>query len=416
MSDAAASVTRATDLDLGFMPIESQALADDPMPFLEAARKKHPWLARSEHGFIVHGYEAMKDIMWMDDKLCPPNASISELMGAKESRWGRFIDSQIFAMTGDEHSRVRGAAAEAFTPRNVNRYRMLMRKVIGDLLDEWAPKGRFDMAEFASYFPITIACALIGAPADRIGEIRESLETLGLSFSLDPALLPRLEAAYSLMWDFVDELISAREADGDSGGNDLLDTLVASGRAGRISPVEMRNLMIFLFVAGYDTSKNMLTLLMFSMLDRPADWARCAEDAAFCSKAVEEQFRFRNVATSFRTVAEPFVYRGVELPQGALLGFPLPLAGRDPDAFRNPDVFDPERADANRHLAFGRGAHICLGQHLAKAQIGEAAHVIAQRITQPKLDGEFAWRPFPGAWGLKMLPITFTPAPRRQIA
>jgi cytochrome P450 len=412
MSDVA-EITRAEDLELGFMPIQSAELANDPMPFLAAARAQHPWLARCEAGYVVHGYQAMKDIMWMDDKLRPPNASVSEIMGAQGTRFGRFLDTQIFALTGEAHRRVRGAAAEAFTPRNVNRYRTLMRRVINDLLDEWAPKGRFEMSEFASYFPITNFCALIGAPTDRLGEIRASLESMGLAFSLDRGALPELNAAYGRLWDFVDALVVECEAKGGGEEGELLNTLIASKREGKISDDEIRDLLIFLFVAGYDTSRNMLTFLVHSMISRPDDWVRCAEDPAFCSKVVEEQFRMRNVATSFRTVAEEVIYRGVALPKDAFLVFPLPLAGRDPTAFNDPETFDPEREDKNHHLAFGRGAHICLGQHLAKAQIDEGAHIIAQRITRPKLAGEITWRPFPGAWGMATLPIEFTPAPRR---
>jgi cytochrome P450 len=413
---AAARPVAADELDLPFMPIASQELANDPMPFLEAARAKHPWLARCEVGYVVHAYQAMKDIMWMDDKLASPNHSIAELMGAAGTPLGRFLDTQIFALAGEEHTRVRSSVAEAFTPRNVNRYRGLMRQRISDLLDDWAPRGRFDMAEFASYFPITIACGLIGAPTDRIPELRHSLETMGLIFSLDPSMLPALQEAYGVLWDFTDGLIRARQANPGGREDDLLSALVEAVGRGQLSDVEVRNLLIFLFVAGYDTSKNMLTLLMYSMLDRPRMWERCAEDPAYCSQVVEEQFRFRNVATSFRSVAETFDYRGVQIPQGTLLAFPLPLAGRDPESFPDPDAFKPEREHANRHMAFGRGMHICLGQHLAKAQIDEAAHVIAQRITRPKLDGEVAWRPFPGAWGLRTLPITFTPGPRRPAA
>ena len=72
------------------------------------------------------------------------------------------------------------------------------------------------------------------------------------------------------------------------------------------------------------------------------------------------------------------------------------------------------RKYADRHLAFGRGMHICLGQYLARANLEEGLHLIAQRITKPKLAGAVSWRPFPGAWGLQTLPIEFTPAPRRD--
>ena len=64
-------------------------------------------------------------------------------------------------------------------------------------------------------------------------------------------------------------------------------------------------------------------------------------------------------------------------------------------------------------MAFGRGMHMCLGQHLARAQIQEGIHLIAQRITNPRLVGEVTWRPFPGVWGIRTLPIAFEPGARR---
>ena len=66
-------------------------------------------------------------------------------------------------------------------------------------------------------------------------------------------------------------------------------------------------------------------------------------------------------------------------PAGTSLFFPVSLAGRDPTGVADPDVFEPER-ESRRHIAFGMGMHICLGQFIARAQIQEGLHLIAQRI------------------------------------
>ena len=79
--------------------------------------------------------------------------------------------------------------------------------------------------------------------------------------------------------------------------------------------------------------------------------------------------------------------------------------------FPNPLTFDAERDNARRHVAFGRGAHICLGQFIARYQLQEGLHLIAQRLQNPRLNGEIIWRPFLGAWGLENLPIAFDAAP-----
>ena len=195
-----------------------------------------------------------------------------------------------------------------------------------------------------------------------------------------------------------------------SGGGeeeDTLNSLIASRNAKVINDEELRYLLVFILLAGYDTSKNILTFIVYTMLEHPQMWARCAEDQGYCGKVVEEIFRVNTVASPYRTVAREFEYGGVAFPKDALLIFALPLAGRDPSVFANPMDFEPERDHTYRHVAFGRGAHICLGQHLARVQIEEGIHVIAQRITKLKLAGEIRWRAFPGVWGLQTLPIEF---------
>ena len=106
-------------------------------------------------------------------------------------------------------------------------------------------------------------------------------------------------------------------------------------------------------------------------------------------------------------VTKEFEYREVTFPEGTLLFFPVSISGRDPGAFAEPDSFDPERTSAKKHITFGLGIHICLGQFIARAQIEEGLHQIARRIHNPRRTGPSAWRPFFGVWGLKGLPIAF---------
>jgi cytochrome P450 len=397
----------ATELDLPQLPIEEAAFANDPTPFVEAARRRHPWLARCSVGFIVTEYDAMREILYQDDKLRMPSEQIVELMGAKGTGWGRFTEEMVLSKSGAEHARLRGSVAEAFTPRAVNRLRGLMRGVVSDLLDEWVPKGRFDFADFAANFPIRVMFGLIGGKPDALASIQSSLEIQGSSFGLDPTRMPTIEAAYQVLWDFVDGLIAERGPGG--GHDDLLDDLIAANTAGALSDVELRQMLIFLFGAGYDTSKNLLTLIMNSMLRDPPLWTRCAEDRPYCDKVVEEALRHTSPSNPYRSVAEAFDYRDVRFPKDSMLIFPLSISGRDPNSFPDPLAFNPDREHRHRQMAFGRGMHICLGQYLARAQIEEGLHLIAGRIVNPRATAEPSWRPFPGVWGIRSLPIEFDP-------
>ena len=347
----------------------------------------------------------------LDDAMVGAYSGIVELMEAGDTDWGRFQNEHLLARSGESHKRIRDVLAPAFTPRQANIRRQLMREVIEQQLDEWAPKGAFDFELFASFFPITVMCRLIGAPTDAIPELRSSLEALGQSTALDKSKLPVLDKAYQTMEAFAKGLIDDRRraprADGES---DIIDMLIAAEAEGKISEAEILNVMVFMFVAGYDTSKNMLTLLMNKMIERPDYWERCADDRDFCANAVEEMFRYSSVVNIIRTVTDDIDYDGVHFPKGTMLIFAMTLGARDPNYFDRPDDYDPDRSHTNRHVGLGRGSHICLGQHLAKAQITEAVHQIAQRMRKPRLAGEIVWRPFLGIWGLETLPIEFEPA------
>jgi cytochrome P450 len=230
---------------------------------------------------------------------------------------------------------------------------------------------------------------------------------------MDPKLLPALQAGFDVLWRFVDRLVIDREKSGIVEEGGLLDRLIAAKNAGELSETELRDLLIVLFVAGYGTSKTMLSVTMHMMLSHPDDWRRCAEDIGFCTKVVEEIFRHTAITNPPRIVAEEFTYDGVRFPKDTMLLFLVSKSGRDPTIFADPMEFRPERVHTHRHMGFGRGAHICLGQHLARVQIVEGIHLIAQRLTNPRLVGEVKWRPFIAGGGVASLPITFEARPAR---
>jgi cytochrome P450 len=404
-----------TELPLPYLAIEDAEFAKDPFARFNAARAEHPWLAKTAHGYIVTEYAAIRDLLGMDAQMRPPHEVIVAVMQAEGSRWARFQLESVMAATGAAHNRIRDVVAPMFTPRAANLHRELMRETISALLDDWAPKGQFNFEEFASYFPITVMCTLLGADPKAIPGLRSSLETLGLSFSMIPELLPQLNEACETLETYLGRFIAERRAGVRRNAEpDLLDALLGAHDAGGLSDNELNSLLIFLFVAGYDTSKNVLTFIMHDLIDRPEMYERCAEDPAYCRKVVEESLRFHNPGTGARIANEDVVYRDVLIPKDTVLFLPTSVSGRDPSAVADPDAFDPERQQASRHLAFGRGMHMCLGQFIARAQIEEGLHLTAQRLKHPRLVGEYGFRPFPGVWGLKGLPIAFTPTARAE--
>jgi cytochrome P450 len=404
--------TSIHDLDLFHLPWETPEFAADPYPFLEAARARHPWLARSNAGFVVFELRAIRELLVRDDQMRTSFDGIADIMNARGTPWGRFVQEQMIALPDDEHKVLRTALATKFTPRYASQLRGIMGEVMDHLLDEWAGKSSFDFEEFASYYPIAVLNRMVGAPAESLEPIRSSLEAMGLSMSLDAALVPQLDAAMATLDAFAADLLAKRHAvAGAEREPDLLDLIIKAGDESGIAQRRLLDLIIFLYVAGYDTSKNVLTYMMHLMLRSPEIYAQCADDLDYCRQAVEETFRLFNPSSTFRATREDIVYRDVLIPRETMLFFTLSVAGRDPAEFVDPHAFVPERTvpRESRHVAFGLGKHMCLGQHIARVQLQEGIHRIAKRWHSPTSAGEPGWRPFPGVWGIKGLPITVSP-------
>ena len=395
---------------LPVMPADTLEFAANVDRYLEAARRSHPWLARFSQGYVVHGYQAVADLLVDDTHLVPGIGPIIDFYGVRGTMWGRFMEELLTSTTGQAHSRLRKSVAYAFTPRHANQVRPLMRQVIAGLLDEWVPKGKFDFTDFASLFPVTVMCGLLGVSASAVPMLRIAIEDHMASFSMDLATKPVFLAAWDRLWDFADTLVQEREASGAGDEASLLDAMIAAKNSGQMDETELRFMLLTLIIAGYDTSKNQLSIVMMLLLERPEMYERCAHDKDFCGKVIQETLRHTSIATPFRAVSQPFTYEGVRVLTGELLVLAPPLAGRDPAVFPDPLRFDPDRENAGRHLAFGRGPHICLGQFIARNQLQEGIHLIAQRLRAPRLTGEVDWRHFLGAWGLDHLPIAFDPA------
>lgn len=406
-------------LNLYAMPLADPAMGRDPWPEFEKARAAHPWLAKWEgNGIVIHEYKAMRELFGRDDQLRPPYADVVGHLGQEGTPWGRFTQEQMISLPPEQHMLLRRALASRFTPRNANEMRPMMRETITALLDDWVPVGgerkQINFEDFASYFPISVMFTLVGAPQEGIRLLRDDLEVIGLAHSYNLDLFPRIQEGIVRVEKFALDCIVERRANPRAEGDveDLLDILIRTGVENDVSDVQLVDLIMFFFIAGYDTSKNVLTYTMHTLMQRPEIYERCAADHEYCRKVIEEALRWFNPSTVARYVDTEFTYRDVIFPKDTMLFFPLSISGRDPETFEDGGTFDPDRViePGKRHIAFALGKHMCLGQYIARAQLQEALHQVTQRMRDPELVGEPGWRPFPGAWGIHGLQIAFTPA------
>ncbi|MBV1918086.1 MAG: cytochrome P450 [Sphingomonadaceae bacterium] len=391
------------------LPSETPAFARDPYRYLEEARKEHPWLARFAEGYVVHGYQESIDLLTDEKNLRIGYDMIIDFYGVRGSMWARFMNEMMLAVSGETHRLLRGSVAHAFTPKRAKRERESMRRVMNELLDKWAPAGNFDFAQFSAQFPVSVMCAILGISTDVLPQITAALDNHTKSLTFDPDAKPHFMAGWDVLWDFADRTVREHEASGERDPEALLSSLIEAKNAGHLDETNLRFMLILLLIAGYDTSKNQLSVAMNLLLDRPEIYERCARDTDYCRDIVEESMRYSSVVSNYRFALRDFTFGGVEFKEGDTIVMALPLSGRDPSVFPEPERFDPQRENARRHIAFGRGAHICLGQFIARYQLQEGLHLIAQRLKNPRRAGEVQWRPFLGVGGIKSLPIAFDP-------
>jgi cytochrome P450 len=154
-------------------------------------------------------------------------------------------------------------------------------------------------------------------------------------------------------------------------GDDLASDLIAIHREApdRLTLDEIGSILFSLSFAGHETTTGLIGNTVRRLLEEPGRWAEVAADPDLIPGAVEESLRYDpSVPVWRRVTTRPVTLAGVDLPAGSRLFLWLAATGRDAAAFDRPDQFDPHRADAGRHLAFGQGLHYCLGANLGRLE------------------------------------------------
>jgi cytochrome P450 len=171
--------------------------------------------------------------------------------------------------------------------------------------------------------------------------------------------------------------------------DDLLSALISAEDEGdRLSMDELIEQVLLLYVAGHETTVNLIGNAILAMLRQPLQWAALGADATRAAAVIEETLRYDPpVQMVGRIAASDMTIAGIEVAAGDVMMLLLAAAQRDPAEFDRPDIFDPDRGTL-RHLGFGRGAHYCLGAPLARLEAGVALSTLTARFPNARLDSE----------------------------
>lgn len=297
----------------------------------------------------------------------------------------RFVQSSMLESDGEMHSRLRLLILREFSRRFVEQQREMIQRFVDGLLEQLIDEQEFDfVTQLASHVPGHIIGRILGVPDEDCPQLRTWSENIVQYFDVGrtPARKQLAEQATTEFYEYLLALIEYRKA---KPAADLTSTLVAAMQAGELDESELISTCMLLLAAGHGSTIDVLGSGMHALLKHPDQMQRLEREPALIHTAVQEMFRFDSPLPFFhRFASEPVTFRGRPFPAGTKFGLLYGSANRDPEVFANADDFDIARTP-NRHIAFGRGAHLCLGNHLSRLDMEVIFLTLTQRLKQVEL-------------------------------
>jgi cytochrome P450 len=308
------------------------------------------------------------------------------------------------------HTRLRGVANLAFTPRKVEKQRASVEQIANHLASEMrsGEQPAELIGQFAFPLPMLVIAGVLGIPDHDYRKFRSLAADLAaaIDFPVEglETFLARVDQSTAELSEYLRHLIAARRADPRE---DLLSTLIhAVSEEGRLSEEELIGTCILLLVAGHETTVNLIGNGTLALLRYPDQWAALRDDPSLARNASEELLRYdAPVQFTTRLVMEDVDLDGQHIPAGSVFHLMLSSANRDESAFTEPDTLDIRR-DVGRIMSFGMGIHFCLGAPLARLE-GEVAFatLVPEFPNLSLATDEPQWRPGAIFHGLAELPL-----------
>jgi cytochrome P450 len=373
----------------------------DPYPAYAVMHAHAPAFPAGDLFHVVVGYQAV-DQMLRDPRLLVENPDLLDrfMPGWRDSVAVSSIARSMLRVNPPDHTRMRRLVSSAFTARRVAGLRETIVAQTDALADRMADtSGPVDFMEaFAYPLPVGVICALLGVPESDRDWFRPRATDLAatVEMQIGGGDLERADLAAIELAEYFRVLVDERRA---SPRDDLVSALVREQDGARLSGEELLSNLVLLLVAGFETTTNLLGNGLVALLDRVdlADRLRAEPERA--PSYVEEMLRFDSpVQLTSRWAYEAVDVGGYHVPQYTQVLLLLGAANRDPARFTEPDRFDPDRpgtagaAAAGRFgtasLAFGAGAHFCIGNALARLEAQVAFPRLIQRFPRLARAGE----------------------------
>ena len=393
------------------------AFREDPFSLLDPLRRDHPVMRDESAGvFFLSRYEDVRAIvtdldLWRDPHRAEAAAVLTRRI-VEQTAGGGDRDEQsgmsILLMDDPDHARIRGPLAQALYKR-VAKSRPRVERVVDAALAEIGEPQTFDlMARYALPIPIDVIAAILGVAPDRLTEFRDWSE--GIIQALNPLRTPEqtehLVRAAPALHDYMAELLAQRRAEPQ---DDLVsDMTLLQAQGAPLTDAELITNLNALLVGGNLTTTDLIGNAVRLFLTHPQELAKLRADPGLIGAAVEETLRYEPpVDITGRIASREMEVGGCPIHPTQSLTLSLRGANRDPDVFEDPHRFDITR-EKSPHVAFGGGAHICIGAPLARMEAQVALLKLFERFPALRLADPEAppvWRTLPFFRGLERLEV-----------
>jgi len=313
-----------------------------------------------------------------------------------------------------DHTRLRRLVSKAFTPRVIEQLRPRIQELVDDALDHAEEAQQFELiGDLAFPLPFAVISDMLGMPETDANQLREWSGTIVRTLEplIDPDLIRAIADAAEHMRTFTAEAIAWKRS---HPGDDLLTALIAAEDDGdMLSDDELIDQVMLLYIAGHETTVNLIGNGMLALLRHPDQLDRLRREPDLEANAIEELLRFDPpVQMTRRITLRDVEIGGKTIEAGSFAVCVIASANRDaehwgPDA----ETLDIARDGANNHLAFGGGVHYCLGAALARLEGRVAVGSLLRRFDDIELAGEPEWNARINLRGLDRLPISLGSAP-----
>lgn len=357
----------------------------NPYPTIRQARARGR-TAVTHTGERVLLYADDAEAIHTDPRFITPGLYELERLGIYDGPFYEWRSRTLNVMNGPAHSRLRSFVGPAFSPRQMERLRVIARERTNALLDQVMDRGEMDVVEdFAGDLPLWAMCRFIGIDdEDRIalGKFLVGTEE-GFSAQMTPDRRMRVETSIIALNDYVSDLIVRRRKNPT---DDVVSALVSEqGKEDGPTDDDFLALLVNIIGGSVGSTRAALSNSILAFTENPSQASLLRQNPAVIRQAVEECLRFHSpFRMARRATTQALSIFGLDLKEGETLVIPRQAINRDPTRFENPDTFDISRPE-RRHISFSFGVHFCLGHAVARTNIQVALSVFLERCHDLKL-------------------------------